>query len=59
MQKSQFITLVQAQEVFSIKETTLWKLRKDGLIKTYKLGKKKFVKLNEIEKLIEEGLPND
>lgn len=51
----QFITLKQAQELYGMSRTTLYRLRHERKIFHYLLGDKTYIKVAELDDLIERG----
>jgi hypothetical protein len=51
----EFITLAQAKDLYGLSRTTLYRLRYDRKIFHYSLGDKTFVRVSELNELIEAG----
>ena len=50
-----YVTEDQAKKLLGKKTTWFYYQRRDGYLKSYKVGQKNFYKLSELEKLIERG----
>jgi hypothetical protein len=53
--RQKFLGIPEAQAFFSLSRAMLYKLRERGKIKFYHLGAKPYVKVEELESLIESG----
>ena len=51
-----YVSKEKACNHFGWGEATWYRLRKDGLIKVYRLGKKQYIRISEIEQTLEDGL---
>ena len=51
----EYITIKQAQELYGLSRSYLYKLRYDRRIFHYSLGEKTFIKVSELNALIEAG----
>ncbi len=50
-EQKEFLTIEEVAELLRLSRTTIWRYRRDGIIKTHRIGIKIFVARRDIESL--------